>query len=234
MNKRLIPLPVFGVGSHQELRYLKSRVLSRSRSVPHISRKLYHALSGVLCVWLYAVYLSREAALSLLLIVGGGLVICDLIRLRHSKANAFVLKVFGRFMRREELKQVSGNTYFVLGMVFVVFFFPKPIALMGVLFLAIGDPLAAIVGTLYGRTQLIGKKSLEGALANFAGSFLAAVILGVACFHLSSLNALVLATVGAFASVLAELLPLPVDDNFSIPVLSAISLAAFLTFFPIL
>ena len=115
----------------------------------------------------------------------------------------------------------------------VILFFPKPIVLLSVAFLALGDPVAAVVGTLYGRHKLIGKKSLEGALANFALSWLAVFFIAMFYFQLSPIKVLTLAWVGAFISMVAELLPLPVDDNFTIPVASALLLTLANAVFPL-
>lgn len=93
--------------------------------------------------------------------------------------------------------------------------------LLSVLYLAIGDPIAATVGTLWGRRPLIGKKSLEGALANLFCSGLATFLVAMAYFHFALDRAIAIGVVGGLISATVELCPLPVDDNFTIPVLSA-------------
>lgn len=81
-----------------------------------------------------------------------------------------------------------------------------------------------MVGTVYGRHRLIGQKSWEGAMANFAVSTLATLIVATTLFAMPADRAIGLALVGGLISVLAELCPFPIDDNFSIPVLSASAL----------
>jgi dolichol kinase len=104
----------------------------------------------------------------------------------------------------------------------VVFLFPKPIALLAVLYLAFGDPAAAITGTAIGKTKLWAKKSLEGALANFIVS--ATVTALFALFYLKANPEVLfaLSVGGGLSSMLAESLPTRVDDNFTIPVVSAL------------
>jgi dolichol kinase len=206
------------------LRQLKLSVLGRERSLPHFERKFYHAVMGLFCFCLYAFVLTREQSLLVLGTVGGAFVALDLIRLRFPQVNALALKFFGKIMRREELKSVSGNSFYIIGLFLVVLVFPPPVVLLSVLYLALGDPTAAMVGSLYGRHKLIGKKSWEGALANLAVSSLATFIVALTLFALPLSQAIVLALVGGLISVLAELCPCPVDDNFSIPVLSASAL----------
>jgi dolichol kinase len=205
---------------------VKLEVLNRHRSLPHLERKFYHFAMGMICFSLYAFFIEKHTALLLLALIGGPLVVLDFLRLKNPEMNDVALRLFGKIMRREELRSVSGNSFFVFGLLTIVAIFPKPIVLLSVLYLAIGDPSAAVVGSLYGRHKLIGKKSVEGALANLALSSLATLLMGLGYFGLSAEKALVLALVGGVTSVVAELLPTPIDDNFTIPVMSSILLAA--------
>lgn len=215
------------------MRAIRLSVLGRDRSLPHFGRKFYHFLMGMVCFSLYAFVLRKDQAVLLLVGLGGALVIGDLIRLRFASVNTIALRVFGGLMRREELKSISGNSFYVLGLLTIVLFFSKPVVLLSVLFLAIGDPTAAIVGTLYGKHKLVGKKSLEGAGANLVLSTGAAFLFGLFYLQLEPQKALVLAILGGVTSMFAELCPAPVDDNFSIPVLSAVTLSLLSIFFPL-
>ncbi len=213
------------------IRQLKLAVLNRERSLPHFERKFYHALMGLLCFSLYAFILTREQALLALGSIGGLFIAIDLVRLRFPAVNALTLKYCGKLMRREELKSVSGNSFYILGLFLVVLLFPAPVVMLSVLYLALGDPTAAMVGSLYGRHKLIGKKSWEGAIANFAISSFATLLVALFVFALPGNRAVGLALVGGLVSVLAELCPLPIDDNFSIPVISASLLSLVLPLF---
>jgi len=208
-------------------------VLNRDRSLPHLQRKVYHFMMGAVCFALYAFILDRSQALWALGVVGGGFVILDLLRLSSPSMNALTLRLFGPIMRREELRSVTGNSFFVFGLITVVVLFPKPIVLLSVAFLAVGDPIAAVVGTLYGKHKIVGKKSLEGAFANFVCSWAAAFLIGAAVLGLPLEKVILLAWVGGFCSVAAELLPLPIDDNFTIPVFSAVFLSLVNVFVPL-
>lgn len=212
---------------------VKLEVLNRHRSLPHFERKFYHFVMGMICFSLYAFFIEKKTALLLLALVGGPLVLLDLLRLKSAEMNDIALRLFGKIMRREELRSVSGNSFFVVGLLTIVALFPKPVVLLSVLYLAIGDPSAAVVGSLYGKHKIIGKKSLEGALANLFLSTLATLLMGIGYFKLSIGQSIVLSLVGGFSSVIAELLPTPIDDNFTIPVVSATLLAIVALMFPI-
>lgn len=213
---------------------LRWSVLGRDRSFPHLERKFYHFVMGMLCFSLYAFVVDRAEALLLLGAIGGVMIVADYLRLRSRSVNDLALKLFGKIMRREELKSYSANSFYIVGLFVVTLLFPKPIVLLSVLYLAIGDPVAAVIGTLFGKHKLVGKKSLEGALANFACSFLATLLVSATYFHLSGASLWILAGVGALISMVVELIPFPVDDNFTIPVFSAVFLTLVHSVFPIL
>lgn len=200
-----------------------TNILGRHRSVPHLERKLYHLAMGLVCFALYAFVLSRAEALLALSVLGGSWVFCDVVRFRFPRLNSLTFRVFGRLMRREELKSITGNSFYILGLIFIVLFFPKPIVLLSILFLAIGDPIAAIVGTQFGRYR-IGKKSLEGSLANWAATAFASFLFFCVYQKLPMEKGFWLALACGAVSMLAEFLPSPVDDNFTIPAVSAILL----------
>lgn len=212
---------------------MKWRVLGTDRSIPHFGRKFYHFLMGMFCFSMYAFLQTREQSLVTLATIGGLWIALDIIRLQFPAANALTLRMFGKLMRREELRSISGNSFYILGLITIVFFFPKPIVLLSVLYLAIGDPVAATVGTLWGRHPIVGKKSLEGALANLFCSGIATFLVAMTYFHYSLGRALALGVVGGLISAIVELCPLRIDDNFTIPVLSAGFLSVVNLIFPL-
>jgi dolichol kinase len=220
--------------SASETRDLKRSVLSIGRSTPHIGRKFYHFMMGVFCFSLYAFWLTREQALFLLSTVGGAWMIGDVLRLKFPAMNAVALKYFGKIMRREELKSITGNSFYILGLLVLVFFFSKPIALLSTLFLAVGDPIAAVVGTHWGRHRLIGKKSVEGALANYIATGFISGLFAMGILELQGAQVIFFALLGGTISTVVELIPTPLDDNFTIPIGSAIFLTLASSLFPFL
>ena len=106
-------------------------VASRHRSALHWERKFYHCLMGVFSFGLYAFFLNRAQALWVLAMVGGVLIFCDVARFWVPAVNAVAMRVFARVMRRDELRHLSGNSFYILGLVTLVVFFPKPVVLRG-------------------------------------------------------------------------------------------------------
>ena len=221
--------------SRGEYRSVKHAVWNRERSQPHYLRKFYHAVMGLICFSLYAFVLTTDQALFLLATIGGGWMLLDLVRFRVPAVNRAALRIFGNLMRREELHSLTANSFYVLGMATVVLAFPKPIALLAVLYLALGDPAAAIVGTRWGRRRIgIGNKSVEGMAANGFVCFVATFLVGLFLFHLQIDKAFALAVLGSSAAMIAEVIPMPLDDNFTLPVISAMLLSVALLLVPIL
>ena len=95
--------------------------------------------------------------------------------------------------------------------------FERETAAAALMYLIVGDTLAAIVGKAWGRTRIYGKKTLEGFLAGLVSSFLAAwaLVPGVGPGPLA---------IAALAAAIVEVLPIPVDDNFRIPLVAGLVL----------
>ena len=137
-----------------------------------------------------------------------------LMRIHDHRVREFFRRLFGELIRRHEETQLLGSTYLLLATLLAVDVFPRPIAAAAIGFTVLGDGFAAIVGRAYGRTRFFGK-SLEGAL----GGFVTCLLWGgwlVAGGYLTW----PVAVVGALVASLAEILPIPLDDNLGITLFS--------------
>lgn len=190
-----------------------------------VGRKVYHVLMGLTCFSLYAFFLDRHQALIVLGTAGLSSVFLDAVRLRLPKINDMLVSFFAPILRASERHSLTGHSYFVLGMIFLTYFFEKNTVLLALLYLSVGDPAASTVGGIWGKHKVVGNKSWEGAAANWVVSFLVTLAFltctGGCSTDSCSLRLITYSVIGATISVLAELIPLPIDDNFSIPVLSA-------------
>lgn len=193
------------------------------RSDLHLARKAYHFFGVFIIIGLYQV-LTREQGLVAICTAAGIVILIDFLRLKVPAINKATFAFFGSFLRKEEVKKLSGMSYLLGGALLVVALFPKPVGMLAFLFLAIGDPLSSIVGILYGKDKIIGNKSLQGTLAGFA---VCALISGI-YFQVSGLmvdRLILVSLLGGLIGALSELIPVwKMDDNFTIPVLSAILL----------
>jgi dolichol kinase len=101
---------------------------------------------------------------------------------------------------------------FAAGIVLTLLIYPAQASGAAIAAFALGDSTASLGGKAFGRTYLsINKgKTLEGSLTGFVFAFLGALIFVPPW----------LALIGAAAAMMIELLPLPVNDNLVIPLVT--------------
>ncbi len=182
-----------------------------------IFRKLYR-LTGLVFPLIYF-FSDRHTTLFWLSLVTLLFIVLEFCRFSLPQLNRWLFKTLGILLREEYRNKILGTTYFLFGSLLTVIFFPKTIAIAALLFLIFGDACSALVGVSWGRVK-IGKKTLEGSLAFLASCIFVAVILKYTYLGLD----LRVALGGAAVATLVELLPLPVNDNLSIPLCSALAM----------
>lgn len=144
----------------------------------------------------------------------------ETVRLSFPSVSAWMARRIP-IIRAEEQHRPTGSTYFVAGALVCFLVFDIGVAANAVLFQAVGDPVAAAVGSKWGRRRWRGK-SLEGSLAYVAAALVSGGLLLPSHLGLG----VPLLALGALAAALFEFLPLPVDDNLRVPVLAAAVIAA--------
>ena len=180
----------------------------------HLGRKLYHIAGGLGLLSLYYI-LGRERALFLYAVLFCLVLAADILRLTVPAVNRFVYSRFSAFIRRDEEHKLTGTEAYVLGIGLSLYLFPAPIASAAICFLACGDVAATAIGERYGHTK-IGNKSLEGTLAFILAAAVAGFLLPLA--GIPVMHEILL--LGAFVAAAVELLPLPLNDNLVIPLVS--------------
>ncbi len=185
----------------------------------HIGRKLYHLGGGLALLSLYFV-LGRKLSIPVYAVLFVIVLALDLLRLNIPAINRFIFGTFGSFIRKNEEHKLTGTAPYVLGIGLTLYLYRSNVAAAAICFLAFGDVAATTVGERYGRTK-IGQKSLEGTLAFVIAAVCAGFLLPVAGISLE--RGVVL--LGAIAAAGVELLPLPVNDNLVIPLVSGGAMA---------
>ena len=132
-----------------------------------IPRKFLHVSIGFVTLELYrrgaqATQLTPYLVPALIPIVA-----IDVVRHRSQKVNELYIRVVGALMRESEVKSYNGVIWYLLGVYIVLRFFPKDVAVMGILLLSWCDTAASTFGRLWGsRTMRLRRgKSLAGTLA---------------------------------------------------------------------
>jgi len=182
-----------------------------------LKRKLFRMV-GLLfpsLYWLGDVALEGAgwiAVTSTLVLFLGIMVTLEWARFRRPGVNRWLFDRFRDYTKEKERARASSTTLYLLACLLTVLLFDKGVAIAAMLMQVVGDPMAEIVGVRWGRIPLAGK-SLEGTLAGLAACLLVTLPLAATVWG-PGLGALVS---GAVAATIIELLPLPLDDNFSIP-----------------
>jgi glycerol-3-phosphate acyltransferase PlsY len=183
-------------------------------------RKLYRLILLVVVVIYY--YWPQKYVILCVVLAFAFALSLDIIRLTNPLANEVVRKIFrpfARFMRyiakKEELRDLSGTTYTLMGCAIIIILMPKTIGMTAILFNIFGDLFATVIGKSYGKIKILSGKTLEGSFSCFASMLLVAVW----SHYILSLP-MIAGLVGAIAGTIIELVPLKLNDNLTIPILS--------------
>lgn len=193
------------------------------------ARKLYRLIMGSIFPVVYYFSPNKWIPLVILGILLIPTLLCEWARKRYpgfwpyitgvtAPKGKWYIKITKRIFKAKPGK-VLGTTYFLVGTLVAILFFSKSIAICVLLFCVFGDAASAIVGTKYGTIKLVGKKSLQGSLA-----FLAICLL--VGWGLGDLPGLalpfLLILIGALVATIVELMPIPIDDNLTVPIITGV------------
>lgn len=178
----------------------------RPRMGREVGRKGFHVASVALPA--FAWFAPRPVAMAVLGALAVTAVAVDLARLRYRLPRYWFLRATRTWLRGHERRGLAGATYMAVAYALAFALFPRPVAVAGMLYNALGDAAAALVGKRYGRHRTAWGKSWEG----FAAGLAVCLMAGLALPGIPLAGALL----GALAAATLEFLPLPVDDNLRI------------------
>ena len=182
-----------------------------SASNPPIWRRLFHLIAGS-SVPVAGIFVPEDGMVIALAVLAAGGLSLDLLRFRIGWLNQVFLRWFAPLLKAEEGHRITGATYMLIAAVIVFYLFGTTIAVAAMMFLALGDPAAALVGRRMPGPRFWGK-SPGGTAAFVAIALLAVAVLGgtgAVEYHWGLL-------VGAAVAGLVELAPLRLDDNLTVP-----------------
>ena len=180
-----------------------------------IYRKIVHLLSSA--IPLSYLWFFKDKFLMIYLL-GFLSLISVLIEFFRNK-NGYIKYLFNNnfyfMLRKNESKgAITGATWLLLGNIITIYLYPIYIAVPALLFLSIGDSFAAIIGKCFSTIKL-GKKSLIGSLAGILSSIICVLFVN----QVLPISVIIL---GAVFAMLIELIPMPINDNLTIPIISGL------------
>ena len=192
--------------------------------VAELNRKIIH-LGSVFIPISYIWYVKEQNTMILIMICLFTIsMIIDLLRIKLGILNNFFKYFFSKMLREGEANgQITGASWLLLGSLLTIMFFPIYIAVPALIYLTIGDSFAALVGKAfpYGR---VGTKSITGSLTGIIFSSIVALKLN----EVLPFGVIIL---GSIVAMIIELLPhRTLNDNLTIPTLSAFSIQIFFQF----
>jgi dolichol kinase len=178
-----------------------------------------------LCIPMGYFFLHKLPSLLILTPFALGAIAIDIIRLKRLPLHGFLNRLLGPVLREHESADFAGASYILSASVFTILFFDKMVAVAAISFIILGDIAAALVGRRFGKTKFgwnvkadnlnwNNRKSLEGSLSCLFVCLLVALMVP----HLP----LRVGIIGALVATVVEALPLPINDNFSVPLLSGL------------
>lgn len=198
--------------------------------IAELRRKSIH-FSGLILPIVY-LWLDRPALLLLVGSLTGIALIVEFGKGVSSRFRSLFFRVFTSMLRTHERKgAITGATYYLVSTLLCILFFEKALAIVCIFFMVLGDMSAALVGKRWGKTKLIGEKSLEGS----AACFVVCTVISLFFFYLPETGVWKLpelvdaqrfhpgvGILGAFVATVVELLPLRLDDNLTVPLVSGL------------
>ena len=170
-------------------------------------RRVFHATCGLFIVGSLAwLELSRPMVGGVLLLLAGGALLLDLVRLASEGVNRWFFRLLRPFASPREGRGIASSTWFLLGTGLAVFFFPREVAVPAILVLSLADPAASYVGRRWGRRPF-GTGTVEGSL----------VFATLATILLVATTGWVTGVLTALVVTGIERIPWPLDDNLTVP-----------------
>jgi len=178
--------------------------ISRKRGL----REIIHISSfftSFICIYLTGNILTS----SLILVVALFYVLSEVSRVSGTSLPILSSITMYAANKTEFYELATAPFYFALGIALSLLIFPEPISYVAITVLTLGDGFAHVFGMKFGRTRLPFNKgkNLEGSVFGLFFAFFGSLI------FVDPIRALIAATFG----MMLEALPLPINDNITIP-----------------
>lgn len=205
--------------------------IEKSRKDLHIPRRLFHLSMGMSCGLIYKYYLEYHQAIHILGVATCVLYILEQVRLNYPEFKSVFSEASKYLLRAEEQLKESASIPFLMGLLLTLLTFPKHISLVAIFTLAISDPLSAIIGIQFGKTKIKEHRSLEGSSAFFFSTLIIHILVLSSHFKSEYIKIVFISFISSGIVTLFDLLEIKIDDNLTIPLVTASSLWLLFTIF---
>ena len=172
-------------------------------------RKIIHLFNLIIPFSYLYVITDKDIMIQLLIFLSLIFLFIDIVRHRISWVKSLFNLLFNRMLRSHELRgNLTGATWVVIGSLLTILLFSKPVAVIALIFMSLGDTAAGLIGQMFGKHK-VGNKTWEGFFAGLIVCFIVSINFPMLPLKIS--------LSGALAAMIMEILPIPLDDNFKIP-----------------
>ena len=178
-------------------------------SINEYKRKLIHVFN--LLIPLSYLYVFPEKWQIIKVLTGFMVlsILIDIFRHKVGWIQSLFKHLFSDMLRSHEIDgKLTGATWVMIGAVITITLFSKPVAVIALIYMSLGDTAAGLIGQRFGKHK-IGDKTWEG----FFGGLIICIIIALNFPFLP----LMVSLSGAITAMIKELIPIPLDDNFKIP-----------------
>ncbi len=186
-------------------------------------RKAIHLFA--LCIPIGYFFLPKLLSLFVLTPFALGAVMIDIIRLKRLPLHGFLNRLLGPVLREHESADFAGSSYILSASVFTILLFDKSVAVAAISFIILGDIAAALIGRRFGKIKIRWRVRKGNALGNNAKSLEGSLSCLLMCLVVAALVPhlpLWVGVIGALMATGVEGITLPINDNFSVPLISGL------------
>ena len=178
-------------------------------SINEYKRKLIHVFNLIIPLSYLYVFPEKWQMIKVLTSLMVLFILTDIFRHKINWIQSLFKSFFNSMLRSHEMDgKLTGATWVMIGAVITITLFPKPVAIIALIFMSLGDATAGLIGKRFGIHK-IGDKTWEG----FFGGLIICIIIALNFPFLP----LTVSLIGAITAMIMELIPIPLDDNFKIP-----------------
>ena len=172
-------------------------------------RKGIHLLNLAIPLSYFYVFTEKWEYLKILSLITLVFMVIDISRHFVPLIKSIFSFFFDKMLREHELKgKLTGATWVMIASCVSITLFSKPVAILSLVYMSLGDTAAGLIGQKYGKHR-IGNKTWEG----FVAGLIVCIIIAINYDMLPKYIALS----GALVAMIMEIMPIPLDDNFKIP-----------------